>query len=547
MTAVRTTRSASARAPATVAEGLVAALAARGVKVIYGLPGGRSSLDLLAAARAQGVGFVLARHESAAAMMAAAHAELSGAVVAVLTTKGPGVGNVANGVAHACLDRAPVVVVTEGVSAEHLAFATHQMFDQRGMLAPVVKAHSRLEGDDAGDEIERLLATALRPRQGPVHIELTGPAARAPLRTAAPAVPEPLGIDDKAVASARAMLARARRPVVVAGLEARGCADAVRGLVEALGCPALVTYKAKGVVADTHPQFGGIFTGGAAEQPLVRQSDLIVLAGVDPVEFVLQPWPYACPVLEVGWTPHPLHYVKAACTVHGDIAGHLQRIGTNARKSAWTLAEIADLRGDMFAALRYRGGREGMSPEAVVRIAAEAAEGLRRWPRVTVDAGAHMFSATAFWPCQAPNDLLISNGLASMGFALPAAIASARFDPRRTTIAFTGDGGLLMCLGDLATAAQQRAPVVVVVFNDGALSLIDIKQKDLALPPRAVRWERPDFAAVARGFGGRGFRVSTVTGYRRALRAGLEAPGLTVIDVAIDASGYARQLAALRG
>ena len=142
---------------------------------------------------------------------------------------------------------------------------------------------------------------------------------------------------------------------------------------------------------------------------------------------------------------------------------------------------------------------------------------------------------------------MISNGLASMGYALPAAIASAALEPRRAAIAFTGDGGLMMCLGELATAAERRAPIIVVVFNDGALSLIDIKQQQRRLPVQGVRWRRPDFAAVARGLGAKGFRVSTLAGYRRALRTALAGKGLALIDVVVDPSGYQQQLAALRG
>jgi acetolactate synthase-1/2/3 large subunit len=158
-----------------------------------------------------------------------------------------------------------------------------------------------------------------------------------------------------------------------------------------------------------------------------------------------------------------------------------------------------------------------------------------------------MFSATAFWPCDAPNDLLISNGLATMGFALPAAIASALHQPGRCTVAFTGDGGLMMCLGELATAVQEQARIVVVVFNDASLSLIDIKQQQRELPVRGVRWDRPDFALVMRGLGGKGYKAAGVAAYRRALAAAFADEGPSLIDVTVDPTGYPSQLAALRG
>jgi len=168
-------------------------------------------------------------------------------------------------------------------------------------------------------------------------------------------------------------------------------------------------------------------------------------------------------------------------------------------------------------------------------------------PRITVDAGAHMFSAMAFWRCSEPCDVLISNGLATMAFALPAAIAASLHDPERPVIAFTGDGGLLMCLGELLTAVQQQSQIIVVVLNDGSLSLIDIKQQQREMVPRGMRWERPDFAQMMSGFGGKAFRVSDESEYNNAIDEALGIKGPVLIDVLIDPRGYPQQIKALRG
>ena len=138
----------------------------------------------------------------------------------------------------------------------------------------------------------------------------------------------------------------------------------------------------------------------------------------------------------------------------------------------------------------------GLDATTVVRAAVSAFQGR---PRLSVDAGAHMFSACALWPCTEALDLLISNGLASMGFALPAAIAAALHEPSRGAVAMTGDGGLMMCLGELKTAAQTDAQICIIVFNDARLSLIDIKREDRQMPDAGLAWQAPDFACVARG------------------------------------------------
>nr|WP_255592992.1 thiamine pyrophosphate-dependent enzyme [Bordetella sp. BOR01] len=166
---------------------------------------------------------------------------------------------------------------------------------------------------------------------------------------------------------------------------------------------------------------------------------------------------------------------------------------------------------------------------------------------MTVDAGAHMFSAMAFWQARAPGGALISNGLATMGYALPAAIARSLHCPDEQVIAFTGDGGLMMCAGELATAAQAAGKLCVVVFNDAALSLIALKQHDRGMRDAGVSWPQADFAAVARGFGMLAHRAHTQAEYEAALRQAFQCARPCLIDVRVDPSGYGRQAKALRG
>ena len=185
----------------------------------------------------------------------------------------------------------------------------------------------------------------------------------------------------------------------------------------------------------------------------------------------------------------------------------------------------------------------GISPQARVEAAIEAAPGAR----MAVDAGAHMISAMALWPASAPHQVLISNGLSTMGFALPAGIAAALAEPARPVIAFTGDGGLLMCLAELSTAARLGCNLTVVVLNDAALTLIDVKQQRQQRPPSGVRYPAVDFAAAARGLGCQAWTVGREDAIEPALRAAFAHPGPTLVDVTIDPSGYGAQLTALRG
>jgi acetolactate synthase-1/2/3 large subunit len=537
----------------TIAQALARALAQAGVKRIYGLPGGGSSLDVIDCAAALGIEFILTRTENAAVMMAAAVAETSGVPGVALTTKGPGVANAANGVACAALERAPVIVITDGFSAQQARYITHQVFDQAGMLAPVVKGHSRLEGADAVQEIDRLVRLACTAPYGPVHIELTGPTARKTVDDArlSPAqAPEPAAaVDLKGIAQVRERIARASRPVVIVGLEARRNAAETRRLVATLGCPVLATYKGKGVVPDEDAQVVGLFTGGTQEAECLAQSDLIVMVGLDPVEMILQPWPYDRPAVEIAAAEHPVHYIEPDARAVGDLGALLTLLeeGLRQRRTGWTASAMAKLRTDMRARLAYCPVERGVAPDRIVQLAAAHCRQRGIAPRFSVDAGAHMFSATAFFPAARPGDVLISNGLATMAFALPAAIAAALDERGQPVLCFTGDGGLLMCLGELSTAVAAQLPVLVIVFNDSALSQIDIKQQSRGLPAQGVRWGRQDFAQVMQAMGGRGFRVQDEAGYEAALATALASGQPCLIDVLVDPAGYPQQLKAMRG
>ena len=397
----------TASVSASVSELLIRAFKARGVRRMFGLPGGGSSLDLIDQAQAQGIDFVLTRHECSAMFMASATAELDASLGVALTTKGPGTANAANGAAHALLDRCPVALLTDGFSPAHRRYVTHQWFDQQALMAPVMKGHSSLADAHAGEDIDALLHTALTPRRGPVHFELTGPAARAQwplpkLQKLQNKKPQSVQSDSLPLLEQFARrLANAKRPVLVLGLETcdPGVAPLLAKLVRLLKPAAFVTYKAKGVIADDSAAFVGLFTGGAAEQTCIARSDLILLVGMDPVELILQPWPYSVPTLELSYTRFETHYVQPELSLHGDLAGQLKALNSQLMRlscsSQWSRQEILSARASMRTALSYHGNGNGMAPTEVVELAASAALELDRWPIVTVDAGAHMFSATA--------------------------------------------------------------------------------------------------------------------------------------------------------
>jgi acetolactate synthase I/II/III large subunit len=509
----------------SVADRVAEALAAHGVERVFGFPGGGSNLALIDALERAGVDFVLTRGEVAAAIMAAATAELTGVPGVVLVGNGPGLTSVVNGVAHAHLDRVPLLVISDRFTDAEQGLTGHQILDQRALLAPVVKWSATLAPDTAAGAAAHALAVASAAPCGAVHLDVPRDVASAPGGGGAPAVATP-GTSGDLGAVARG-IAAARRPVLAVGLEAR--AMDVAGLAERLGAAVLTTYKAKGALPEDHPRWAGILTGGEIERPVLERSDAVLALGLDPVELLSRPWAGSAPVYALRTCDVGLDYLRPRAHWIGPLATGAEAIGGSA--GGWPEAEIASEREAMLARLRL-----GDVAHTIETLREELPPGTV----VSVDAGAHMFPATAFWRAERGR-FLISNGLATMGFAVPAAIAAALADPDAVSVAITGDGGFAYHGFELETAARLGARVIVIVINDSSLSLIRIKGGS------ALNFGTVDFGRIGEALGAAGAVVTGESELRAAVRGALARPESTVIDVRCDGREYGETLRAIRG
>lgn len=531
------------------AQVLIEQLAARGVHRIFGVPGGDCSLDIIAAAQAAGIAFVLTRTENSAAMMASVGAELGGGLGVLLTTRGPGLANGANGVACASLDRSPLLVISDGYENE-LAFVSHQRFDQAAMLAPVTKASLRLDGPQALVAVGGLLDQALQRPCGPVYLEVTGkgmrcqvPATFAQVQPAAMAQSQPRS---DALDAARQLMAQARRPVMIVGLQAADAAVSaeLRQLAAAWACPVFATYKGKGAVSDHDPLAVGHFMAGGAEDEALKAADLIVLFGADPIEFLPKPWAYPGQVIEISAHPFARGFCVPAVAVVGDLAHAAAQLRRGLARSPWSTADVAALKQHMRSRALVTGEGGPITPTMLTQALCDAVPDTGR---ITVDAGAHMLPVMALFQARRPRDVCISRGLATMAYALPAGIGAALAEPDRPVVAVTGDGGLMMCVSELATAAQAGCNLTVVVFNDSSIALIGVKQRQRELQRAGMDYSPTDFAAVARGFGCDGVRVTDPAQLQETLRRAIASPGPTLVDVVVDPRPYNAQIKSLRG
>jgi acetolactate synthase-1/2/3 large subunit len=428
----------------------------------------------------------------------------------------------------------------------------------------VTQWSAALTPENAEAVMREAIDRAMTEPRGPVHIDCPADVLSAPdaARDGAPAMPPGDSAGDLANESLALLdpeelapiLSGARRPLLLVGLGARRPldAEAITALCARRGVPAMVTYKAKGVVPDVDPHFAGVFTNGALERPLIEDADLLLGIGLDPVELIPRPWTYEPRIVHIGPYAVDDRHIPFDVQLVTDIPSGMQLVGELLPPSAWDLDAVHRT----LVAQRQRlcPPSPHLTAHRVVRIAADAAASQAR---VTVDAGAHMFPATMLWPVVEPNGMLISNGLSTMGFALPAAIGAALADREGApgaihdhdapVVALTGDGGLLMCSGELLTAVRERLRVIVIVFADASLSLIDIKQRQRHQPSSGVALGAIDWCALAASVGAAAHRAGTEPELERALARALAHRGPTLIEARIDPATYAETLHTIRG
>ncbi len=518
-------------APRAVEDALAAALYEAGTRIAFGVPGGGANLDMVGALGRAGITFVLTHGESAACMMAAAYGHLTDSVGVAVATRGPGAAAAVNGAAQATLDRHPLILVTDATSTTTRARITHQLIDQVAMLGPVTKMSAALHPG----AIALAVDTARAWPPGCVHFDQDPTAANPILDRSEPAMPSG---DRDAV---RTAVATSSFPLVIVGSGAGPHSPEIRRALERLGVPVLTTYQGAGLMGATSPQFGGPFTNGAAERPLIEQADLIVLVGVDMVEPIAAPWPYEAPVMALSRTSTQSSYAP----IDHEVVGHLPDLVEYCMigEHGWP----ADAGARHLESVRRRmrdHGHDSFGPiELVDTAAAWAAR--RNDITVTVDAGAHFLAVMPIWPVPAARRLLISNGLATMGYAVPAAIGAALARPGTRVVALTGDGGMGMVLSELETMARLDLPITVIVFDDASLSLIQAKQGPDHGGDAAVRYGPISFADVARAHGVAGVTVSSANDLEQALTTAPHGP--MVIDAHIDPAAYPHLLEITRG
>ncbi len=533
------------------AEIIAHALYEEGVRTAFGIPGGEV-LELLDAFRKTGIKFVLTKHEMGAGIMAEASYQLTGRPGVLVATLGPGIANTATAVAQAMLDRSALIVVTGEVAANLKPIYTHQIFDQESFLRPLVKWTTTIAPGNASEQVQKALAIARAPLPGPVHLNLPTDVAaleQTEARKFTPSVVRTLPRrDDRA--AIEGWLKKAKRPLALVGMGVQidNAERELRRFLEAWRIPLVTTFKAKGVVPEDH----ALSVGATGLSPVVdkihmahvREADLILTIGFDPVELRadwISPWDEKKATVNIDLVPNTHHVYRSAYEYDGSIAGCLQSLTQAAPKrtpSRWLDTDLDRYRRTIMHAIESEPAR-GMGP---YQVAVALREVFPRDTIATIDTGAHRILINHVWQSFEPRRLLQSNGLGTMGYALPAAIAACLLFPKRPVLAMMGEAGLDMVIGEMALLAHHKLALTIVVFRDDTLSLIKLKQQRMKLSETGVTTGSPDYVMLAEAYGGNGFVVTNAMELKKVARVALNSKRFTLIEARINPLEYQSQM-----
>jgi acetolactate synthase I/II/III large subunit len=530
-----------------VAKLIVECLENEGVEYVFGLPG-EENLHMIDALVDSPIRFVTARDERGAAFMADTYGAITGKAGVCLATLGPGAINLMLGIANAQLDSHPLVAIVAQAGLDRLYKESHQVVDLVSLFRPVTKWGDMVTLRGAAPEmVRKAFKQAQTERPGATFIVLPEDVAErdaegTPLPVNVPRDPSPA---DEQVARAAHVIARASHPVVLAGAGvARDVAMAsLLRFSEQLQIPVATTFLGKGVFPDDHSNALG--TIGFMVKDYANfgfdRADVVVAVGYDLVEYSPGRWNPGADktIVHVHRTVAEVdsHY-SLAVGLQGAIDGSLDAIAAavGAHGTRPSPPPVKHLVAEELA----HGAAQDAFPLAPARVVHDVRQALRRDDIVLCDTGAAKMWMARLYPTYEPNTCLISNGLATMAFSIPGAIAAKLVHPERRVLAATGDGAFMMSVGEIETAVREGLHIVILVWVDGGYGLIGWKQ-DIHFGRRgAVSFGNPDFTKLAESFGAKGYAVERADELLPTLQAAFEDQAVSVIACPVDYAENAR-------
>ena len=528
-----------------VSDVLVRCLENEGVEYVFGIVG-KETLDLVdSLSKSSQIQYVNVRHEQGAAFMADVYGRLSKKVGVCLSTLGPGATNLLTGIASAQLDHSPVVALIGQAGVERHHPESHQYIDIAKMFEPTTKWSTQIkESETVPAIIRKAFRVAKIEKPGAVAISLPEnfsaqmiPGKPLPVT----AIPESVPVNE-ALEAAITLIKKYLKPFIIIGngIIRQDAVPEVLTFIDTIQSPVAHSFMAKGVLPKEHPL--NFFTFGFNENdevlPGMAEADILIVIGFDFVEKLPKNWNQKkLPVLHIDTLPAEINeYYPFGVELIGNIKMTLQMLNQlELPKKSWVPSD--KLKEHIKTAYQIDQDQVNThSQPFTIENILHCIETLTPENTIVIsDVGSHKVSIARTYQPKMPDRLIISNGLASMGIAIPGAIGAKFACPKDPVICITGDGGALMNFSELETAKRLGLSFIVIVLNDSMLKL-EVQQMNKKFGDNyGVTFKNPDFVQLAASFGIRGKRASNSFEFENILKEALKSEEeIVLIDVAME-------------
>lgn len=526
----------------TTSDQVVDILVTAGVGITYGVPGDAIDLILSSIQHRDDIEFILTRHEEAAGFMASAQAKLNGSLGVLMACQGPGTAHLLNAMYDAKMDKVPMLVLTGQVDSHMIGTNTVQEINQLSLFEDVALFNREARSaENLVDILQLAIQTAISKRCV-AHISiptdlLRQPAAPRMPSTGAFTMPYHMVPCSSALKAAANLLNQHDCITILYGGGCRGAEKTLLNVAQRLKAPMVHTVRSKDIIDNNHPHYvGGIgFKGSKNGCHYVAHCDALLVVGCS---FAWRDfYPKKAPIIQIDVDPQR---IGTRCNVSVGLLGQakptLDALGDllTQKKSNKFLHSAQKAHHKAIAALDKKASLKKGQPITSPLVTSVVSDALTHDAILTVDAGTVSVWANNWLRLNGKQRLIGSTELGTMGFGMPAALGCQLAEPEKLVVALCGDGGFQMTMADFSTAVKYQLPINVIVYNSFSYHFIELEQMKEGIAPAYTKLSNPDYAALAKAFGGEGFKVTQVDVLEEAILQAFSSSKPCIVDVSID-------------